>query len=87
MYDIQMAVLVRALTLVLLNKALTTDDKRYISRHLDAEIAALAAAGGNNVEEIAQTAVKNATKKRRQAQGVASRTSQKREDLRRLAHG
>lgn len=87
MYDIHAAILVRALTHVLTNKALTTDDKRYISGHLDEEIAALVVAGEENVEEIARTAVRNATRKRRQTQGVASRTAQKREALRRTWPG
>ena len=68
-------------------QALTTDDKRYISRNIDAELAALTSDDGKNVEEIAQAAVKNATKKWRQAQNVASRTSQKREALRRASAG
>lgn len=83
MYDVHIAALVKALASVLLSKSLTDDDKRHVSELLDEEITAITAAGNENVDEIAQLAVKNATKKRRQSQGVASRTSQKREALRR----
>jgi hypothetical protein len=81
-YDTHTAVLVVALTNVLVSRAPTTEDRRRISALLDAEIAAIAKCGGT-VKEIADLAVKAATKKYRQSQGVASRTSQKREELRR----
>jgi hypothetical protein len=83
MQDTYQAVLVRALELVLLSRELTTDDKRYVSSLLDSEIASVIATGETDALEMAKLAVKEAVKKRRKLQGVATRTAAKREESRR----
>lgn len=85
MYDTHASVLVRALTQLLVSRSLTSEDKRRVSTLLDDEITAVLSAGKLQAEAAAKVAVHEATKKLRKEQGVASRTSQKREQLRRVA--
>ena len=83
MHDVSGRILVRALTVILVSRDLTTEDKRRVSNFLDEEIVALVAAGHQDTEETAKLAVKEATKKLRGLQGVASITARKREERRR----
>lgn len=83
MQDMFMGTMVRALELVLKSSALTAADKQCVSGLLDAEVAALIAEGGHDASAMAQRAVKEAVKKRRRSQGVATRTAAKREEARR----
>ena len=84
MQEMQAGMLVRALMLVLLSRDLTDSDKRRVSSFLDGEIAGLIASGKQeDAAELAKLAVKQAVRKLRQSQGVASRTAQRREILRR----
>jgi hypothetical protein len=83
MQSIFMGTLVRALELVLKNPALTDSDKQFVSGILDTEITALIAEGYTDTADMAKIAVKEAVKKRRKAQGVATRTAAKREEARR----
>ena len=70
---------------VLVSKSLTAEDKRHVSVLLDAKIAELISDGKTDAREIAEIAVKEATKKHRQSQSVASRTALRREKLSRVA--
>jgi hypothetical protein len=80
---VHMNVLVQALTLVLTSRELTADDKRHVSSLLDAEVAELVATGDEAPGMTAKAAVKEAVKKHRRMQGVASREARKREEKRR----
>jgi hypothetical protein len=84
MFNIHAGVLVRALGMVLVSKSLTDDDKRHVASLLDDEITAVITSADESPEELAKLAVKQATKKLRRSQGVASRTSLRREQFRRI---